>query len=341
MTTTLITGATGYLARHILDQLAARPGHSTIALVRDRKAWHDLAHRPTSTEALVGAVEADPAPLATVLAPRGVTAILHLAGVVRHTRIGTDDMLRTNVEGTQQMVRLAARLGARLVLASTSGAVGCYRHPDILADEDAPYAHDTAGRWPYYASKIAAEQAARALADKLGVTLSIVRPPMLLGPGDHRFRSTGHVSRALLGQLPMLAAGGVAVADVRDVAGAFVTIAGLVRPRPVYHTPGTNTSIAGFYRLVTELSGARPPALVPGAPLRLAAKLSQDLARAVGRPRSWLPDPVHIEMSEHFWGLRSLHADELGYRPRPLRQTLVDTIAWLRDHHPDLRARAA
>jgi hypothetical protein len=47
------------------------------------------------------------------------------------------------------------------------------------------------------------------------------------------------------------------------------------------------------------------------------------------RPR-WIPDPVVLEMSTCFWGLTSLFAHELGYAPRPARQTLSDTVTWLR-----------
>ena len=67
------------------------------------------------------------------------------------------------------MVRLAARHRCRLVLVSTSGTVGCFRHPDATADEEAPYCEREVARWPYYNSKIQAEQTARKLADELGV----------------------------------------------------------------------------------------------------------------------------------------------------------------------------
>jgi hypothetical protein len=43
-----------------------------------------------------------------------------------------------------------------------------------------------------------------------------------------------------------------------------------------------------------------------------------------------LPDPVVLEMATCFWGLSSLFAQELGYAPRPGRQTLCDTVNWLR-----------
>ena len=43
-------------------------------------------------------------------------------------------------------------------------------------------------------------------------------------------------------------------------------------------------------------------------------------------------------MGSHYWGLSSLYAEaDLGYRSRDPRETLRDTIDWLRAHHPKLR----
>jgi hypothetical protein len=48
---------------------------------------------------------------------------------------------------------------------------------------------------------------------------------------------------------------------------------------------------------------------------------------------------VLVEMARHHWGLASRYsARELGFAPRDPLDTLRDTIAWLRAHHPDLAA---
>jgi len=45
-----------------------------------------------------------------------------------------------------------------------------------------------------------------------------------------------------------------------------------------------------------------------------------------------------IEMATHHWGLASRHAEiDLGYRSRPARETLRDTIQWMRDNSDELR----
>jgi hypothetical protein len=47
-----------------------------------------------------------------------------------------------------------------------------------------------------------------------------------------------------------------------------------------------------------------------------------------------VPDPVVVEMASHHWGTTSLYArEELDYHSRPGKETLTDTIAWIREHH--------
>jgi len=237
-------------------------------------------------------------------------------------------MTQFHVDSATHLVRTAHAIGARVVLISSSGTVGCFRHADLAADEHAPYAEATIARWPYYASKMHAERAARRLADQLGVPLAVVRLPVLLGPGDHRRRSTAHVARALAGRVPFVPTGGIAFTDVRDAAAAIVQLCALARPRPIYHLPGTNTSLAAFFQMVGEVANVAIPRR--SAPRWLLGGLAR-LPRGV----PGLPDPVLLEMAQHHWGLSSLWSQrELGYAPRGPRQTLVDTVSWLR-HTPD------
>ncbi len=261
-----------------------------------------------------------------------VRGIFHLAALVRHTRRRAADIYRTNVDGTLDMVRVAAQRECRMVFASTSGTVGCFRRPGQVADEHAPHCVPEVRRWPYYHSKVIAEQQAQHLAQELGVDLVIVRPPVLLGPGDHRFRSTAHLVRYLRGKLPFVIRGGVHFADIRDVAAALVRLMARPQTQPVYHFPGTECTVQEFFALAERASGVPAPNAV--VPFRLAwclATIGQWLRLDV------LPDPVVVEMASHYWGISSRYSEqELGYVSRPGEVTMKDTIDWLRNHHPEL-----
>ena len=329
----LVTGASGFLGRHLLDQIQIS-GHSrTIALVRSTEEWRamDWTRRLSGVDTVTGSVT-EPAGWAGDSKLDGLAGIFHLAALVRHCRRDAADVYRINVSGTAAMVRLAAERGCRLVFVSTSGTVACFRDPAGSADEESDFCEAEVSGWPYYHSKIQAEREARRLAAELGVPLVILRPPVLLGPGDHRFRSTSHISRFLRGQLPFLIRGGMHFADVRDAARALWRAMIREPARPVYHLPGTISSVEEFFGLTAEVAGRRPPRLV--LPYRPAWWLAR-----ISAPLRVLPDPVIIEMAAHYWGMRSRYAEaDLEYRSRPGRETVADTVAWIMAHHPALAA---
>jgi len=319
----LVTGATGFVGRHLLHTHAAEGAEPRLlALVRDPGKWSRQAWTADleGVEVVEGSVT-EPERFAPDLP--GLGGIFHLAAVVRHSRRDPGDIYATNVEGTLHMVRLAAAHRCRLVVVSTSGTVGCFETPRERADEHAPYAEETVGSWPYYDSKIRLERRARALAEELGVDLVIVRPPVLLGPGDHRLRSTSNVLKAIRRKLPFMIRGGMHFADVRDAAQALLRAMTHPEARAVYHIEGTECTIEEFFGMIEEVSGVpRPPLVLPYRPAWL-------LARALERFHV-LPDPVVVEMAARYWGARSLYASgDLGYKPRDPRETLRDTVEWL------------
>jgi dihydroflavonol-4-reductase len=321
----LVTGASGFLGRHLLQLIQAdRRLPRALAVVRDRGAWNAMEW----TRAL-DRVDVHEGPVRTpaVEEPR-ISGIFHLAALVRHSRRNSEDVYRTNIDGTLAMVRLAAEARCRMVFVSTSGTVGCFRDPDSIADEDSPHCAEAVARWPYYDSKVKAEVAARRLANELGVDLVIARPPVLLGPGDHRFRSVRHVTRFLEGKIPFVIQGGMHFADVRDVAAALLRIMGLPSARPVYHLPGTMCSIEEFYGMTAAASGRKPPSWVlPYRPALVLSRLSARLGLHL------LPEPSLVEMASRYWAMRSKYAgEELEWRPRPGLETLRDTVEWVRSH---------
>ena len=140
--------------------------------------------------------------------------------------------------------------------------------------------------------------------------------------------------RFLQRKLPFLIRGGIHFADVRDVASAVLRAMTRARPRPVYHLCGTACSIESFFALLEEVAGVPAPRVVlPFRPAWLLASAAQRLGVLLrGEPLTILPDPVVVEMASRYWDTRSLYAEEdLAYVPRDARETLADTVSWLRE----------
>ncbi len=314
------------------------PTKRRVALCRNRKGWDQWpwARALDNTVILEGSLYGiadwrdDPA-------LDDLEGIFHCAALVQHSRKGTAPVYETNVEGTRAMVRLAAAKRCRMVYVSTSGTVGCFATPEEWADETSAYCGDPVTSWPYYDSKIRAEVEARALADQLGVELVIIRPPVMLGPGDHRFRTTGNIIRHLRGKLPFLLQGGMHFVDIRDAARAMAAAMFMDNPKPVYHLSGTACTVVEFFEMVAVASGIPAPRLrlPPSAALRLSQLVSKAADVLPGERHSPLPDPVVFEMAARYWGLRSRWSGaDLQWAPRDGQQTVDETVAWLREEHP-------
>lgn len=333
----LLTGATGFAGRHLIE--AREMGEPMLALLRDPDAWprEDWTAGLENVDIVRGGVSGKQD--WTEGLPR-LAGIFHCAALVRHSRRNAEEVYTTNVEGTLNMLRLAAAHDCRMVMLSTSGVVGCFDSPDETADETAPFCEERVARWPYYDSKIRAERRARELADELGVELVFIRPPVLLGPGDHRFRSTSNILRMLRGKLPALLDGGMHFVDVRDAMRATWRAMRISRARPIYHLAGYSSSIREFFGMVEEVSGVPAPRRI--LPNRLAhwiASLDEWLGvRLRGEAFHYFVDPVVVEMAACYWGLSSLYAqDELAYASRDPMETLKDTVDWIREHHESFR----
>lgn len=335
----LVTGATGFLGRHLLEAMTDDQGFDPIILARDpakfeNASWcHDVL-KPTIVKGDLFKAQQ--------LAETGVfddaETIFHLAGLVRHTRENSEEQYRVNVDGTLEMVRVAGHTGSRLVVISEAGIVGCFHHDDVTGDEHAPYCEEIVSKWPFFDSKIQMERKAWALAEELGVEIVFLRTPMLFGPRDHGIGSTRPVFQLLRGKMMALPDGRVNFADVRDVAPALMETGRVHDPRPIYHTSGVALRISEVFDVIARSSGARSPRTdLPALILRNLYAANQKLGR-------WMefstPDPVLAEMASHFWRTESLWSrEELGYQARSPEDTFRDTIAWIMDHFAELESQ--
>lgn len=322
-----VTGATGFLGRHLVAALRAR-GDEVVALCR----------KPDPALETEGVVvrPGDVLDAASVRAAAGgADGAFHLAGKVSRDLDDAEAMFRVHVEGTKTTLDALADAGVpRVVVASTSGTVAVSEDPDEVRDEGDEAPLGLLARWPYYRSKLFAEKAAleRSRADFAVVS---VNPSLLLGPGDLHGSSTEDVQRFLERKVPFAPGGGIAFVDARDAAAALVSAMERGRPGERYLVNGANLSLAAFFGRLERLSGVKaPPLRMPRTSAVLAGLGADLLGRAAKVVGASAPvDRVSAEMAQHYWYCSSAKAErELGFVARDPNDTLADTIA-------DLRAR--
>lgn len=319
MKTWLVTGATGFLGRHLCRVLVQR-GDRVRALVRSTPS----EPLPVGVELAFGDVLAE-ATLPSAIS--GVDGVFHLAGrVVREGQ--KDHLFAIHVDGTANVLRAMDEVGVRrIVLASTSGTVAISKKPAVF-DDHAPYVEEIAKDWPYYASKIHAEVVAQRMADRLGIALITLRPSLLLGPDDFGRSSTEDVRRYLAGEYPVIPKGGVSFLDVRDCAETFAKAMSAGHAGEKYLLGGANMSLRDFFVLVANIADVEAPvAELPDRYWGIGAEALQ-LAGRIGLIER--PERASVDMAAHYWWCDwSRACAELGHTPRSPIETIEDTVAWL------------
>ncbi|MFF7394348.1 NAD-dependent epimerase/dehydratase family protein [Streptomyces scabiei] len=172
----LVTGASGFLGRHLVRRLAER-GHRVRVLARSGSDRSPFAE--TADDVVTGSLE-DAASLRRATA--GVTHVYNCAGMSADWG-PWEEFRRANVDGPRHLVEAAHHAGtvARVLHVSTTDVYGYPRKP---CDESEP-PHDIG--LPYNRSKILGERAVQETSEATGVPVTIVRPVSVYGPASKDF----------------------------------------------------------------------------------------------------------------------------------------------------------
>jgi nucleoside-diphosphate-sugar epimerase len=168
----LVTGATGFIGRHLTAALR-ESGAEVVAATR-------TAQQAPGVESLQFDLARPECVLPQQL--QGFDCVYHLAARVHAMHVSSDDeaqFRQLNVHATQVLAQTAASAGVRTFVYLSSIKVNGERTLDRpFTADDAPAPQDAYGR-----SKWQAEQALREIEAQSGLRVVIVRPPLVYGPG--------------------------------------------------------------------------------------------------------------------------------------------------------------
>ncbi len=312
----LVTGGTGYLGTHLVAALL-RAGHPVRVALRSRASEGELRAAVRRGDADDAGLEIAVADLTSddgwKEAAAGCPEVYHVATPFPAAEpADPDEVIVPAREGTLRVLRAARDAGARrVVLTSSFAAIGYTPKPGAEFTEADWTDPDTPGLAAYPRSKAIAERAAWDLmkSDGGGTELVVVNPTFILGPTLTTGLSTVRLIKMMLdAAMPVAPRARFGLADVRDTADLHIrAMAG----------PG-----AAGQRFLCVADGPTLSYLEVAETLRrrlgpLAARVPTEEA-----PGADLPRPV-------------IHNDrakaELGWRPRPAEDTIVDTATSLRD----------
>ena len=331
MSTILVTGASGFIALHCIEQLLDA-GHQVRGTVRSLSRKSEIEEALTAAGRDVSALSLYEADLATKdgwdEAVKGCDYVLHIAspfilGVPKHE----DELIVPAVSGVEFVVGAAIEHQVKRVVLTSSGA--------SITDTHDGKTHFTEADWTdvnhpkttaYYKSKTLAEKRAWDLIDaQTGAKkteLSVMNPTVVLGPSVSADIGTSNdfVRQIISGKVPAAANLHFGFVDVRDVAAAHITA--MTHKKAA----GERFILSAGELWLIELCQILNQAGYKKAPLR---KMPNWLVKVFG-----LFDAPTKQISELLDAERFTPADkakaQLGWQARDLNQSILETAAQLK-----------
>lgn len=335
MKTILVTGATSFLGYHVakrLNQAGIRP-----RVLEPRESRREALDR-LDVDRCSGDLED---PVAMQAACAGVDTLMHLAFKVS---VGggagrLDEMRRVNIEGTRHLLQAATASGVRRAVVTGSAlAIGVNRQP-VPLDETASWSRH-AFDLPYANIRRQAELDALAQATPRLAVLTVC-PAFTFGPDDPSGAPANTLLRSLVsGKLRFTLPVGFSCLDVRDFADGVVRAGERGRSGERYLLSGENVTTDQLLEQAAAIAGVRAPRFTPAPFLVRGLVGALELISTIRRRPAPITRDVLQIIGRYAWYDTSKARAELGWVPRPLRETLEDTIRWLRSPVPSAAADA-
>ncbi len=333
-----VTGGSGFIGTHVVRNLIAR-GDEVIALARSEKSAKKL--EALGANVVRGDLTNPEDKGAMQAGMRGADVVYHLASWYE---IGVQDQIKMaliNVEGTRNVLDLAYKLGVpKIVYASSVVVFGDTK--GRLVDESFYQAGPF--KSVYHRTKWQAHYKVVVPFIEKGAPIVVVMPGAVYGPHDHSL--IGFLMRLFYQEaLPVLPGANMMLSYVyvEDVAYGIIQAVDRGKIGESYLLTGPSLTLKEAAILWAEVTGKRPPLIgIPGEILQPLAPILGALNRAIKLPTALTDETLRLLKTTYI--ARSDKArEQLGWRPRPLREGLRETFAWIAatTPPPDPRKRKA
>jgi len=323
----IVTGACGHLGSAI-----------TTALAKDGKAVRALALANDPATALLSVPceivrgdVLDPASLEALFegAEGGKVTVFHCAGIVSIGSARSRRLREVNVTGTRNVAEACQKHGARMVYVSSVHAIPELKKGRTMAETGEFDPRRVEGHY----AKSKAEATALVLdLCKQGLDAVVVHPSGIIGPGDH---ARGHMTQMVVdfleGRLTAGVNGAYDFVDVRDVAKGAILAARKGRTGECYILSNRQYTVREILDAAAAASGKRPvKTMLPMWLAQLVAPLAELYYKLLRQPPLFTAYSMYTLQSNSSFSHEKA-TRELGYAPRPLSETMEDTVAWLRE----------
>jgi dihydroflavonol-4-reductase len=326
----LVTGATGHIGNVLIRKLLKRKEKVRAMVMphEDRSALKGLD---------VEIVEGDVLDQKTLRqAMQGVERVFHLAGMIS-IMPGEDPFVRmVNLTGTRNVVEIAKEMHVRRLI-YTSSIHAIKRVEGTTIDESVPFDPKTTIS-SYDRSKA---EASLCVLDAVrdGLDAVIVCPTGVIGPHDYRGSEMGCLFQDWMkSRVNFLVKGAYDFVDVRDVADGQILASERGRKGESYILSGQKITLTEILHQIQKALGVTKYGLaLPKRLAMFAARFAPFYSRLFGRKPRFTEYSLETVMGNSTISNAKARR-ELGFKPRPLTQSIRETVLWLVQYQKGLKA---
>lgn len=264
-------------------------------------------------------------------AKRRPLVVIHTAGIVSIASRYNQTVCDVNISGTQNVVELCEEYKVKkMIYVSSVHAIPELAHGEMIVEIDQfdpDLVHGLYAKTKAEATQVVLD------AVKRGLNASVVHPSGIIGPYD---RGNGHLTQLILdyvdGRLGACVGGGYDFVDVRDVARCILECIQKGRPGECYICSNQYLTVPQLMQYLHEITGLKRIRLVlPMFFAKLTAPLAEWHYKLHHQPPLFTSYSLYtLTSNAHFSRVkadRELSADRV-----PIKQTLEDTISWLKQN---------
>jgi dihydroflavonol-4-reductase len=320
--TVFVTGASGHIGSNLIRELikANRPVRAFIRNdthgvegLEIETAKGDILEHSSLKEAMTGC-----------------KTVFHLAACISILGDKSGIVRKTNVTGTQNIVKACLECGIQRLIHFSS--IHAYNPFPLEKPVDETHPPPDSRSPSYDRSKADGSQIVLDAVKKDGLNAIIIAPTAVIGPYDFKPSRMGEVLLKLHNRsFVALISGGYNWVDARDVVKGALKAEKTAETGSQFILSGHRCSIRELAELVEKERGIKPPWLTtPMWLARMAAPFSEIIARLQKRNPLFTTEAM-VALRRHRLISREKAEATLDYRPRPLEETIKDTYTWFEE----------
>lgn len=330
----LVTGGTGLVGSHLLYYLVHR-GDKVRAIYRDKRRIEDVKrifgfYNPDSLSFFenIEWVEADLSDyirLEEVL--KDIKHVYHAAAIVSFNPHESDIMLKTNTEGTANLMNACLYNKVdKVCYVSSISSLG-KNADDELIDELVEWRSEN-HRSAYAYSKFRAEMEVWRASNE-GIKIVIVNPSVIIGPVDWK-RSSGKLFYSVKKGMPFYTNGATGFVDVRDVAKAVVLLMESDSVNERFILNSENVSFLKFYTMMADAMHKMKPFIKASKLLtEIGWRLNLVFCFFARKAPAITSDTARTAQTVSLYSAKKF-SDKFNYSFIPVKDAVENTAKWFK-----------